>query len=186
MCCRLRNTFSRGRSPVPLSATRIRPSGPSVAQVLSGLFGPPGLRLPRHRSTTAHLCAVFPCQTDAGLGLNGLYLSTDGLSGGAAFCFDPFVLYTERVINSANILVLGRQGFGKSTFVKTFLYRCIGALGAPGPEGTPSAGGRWAAICDPKGEYRELADALNLQVARLHPGGARAHRPGICRAFPGR
>src|SRR6202022_3189133 len=66
----------------------------------------------------------------------------------------------------------GRGGFGKSTFVKTFLSRCIGALGAPGPEGTPSAGGRWAAICDPKSEYRELAHALNLQVARLHPGGA--------------
>jgi type IV secretory pathway VirB4 component len=82
------------------------------------------------------------------------------------------VLYTERVINSANILVLGKQGFGKSTFVKTFLYRCIGALGAPAPEGTPSAGGRWAAICDPKGEYTELAAALGLQVVRLHPGGA--------------
>ena len=56
---------------------------PSLAQVLSGLIGPPGLRLGRHRSTTAHLCAVYPCQTEAGLGPNGLYLGTDGLSGGA-------------------------------------------------------------------------------------------------------
>src|SRR5437899_2019591 len=87
-----------------------------LGQVLAGVFGPPGLRVGRHRSTTAHLCAVYPCQTEAGLGPDGLYLGTDGLSGDAAFCFDPFVLYTERVINSANILVLGKQGFGKSTF----------------------------------------------------------------------
>jgi TraG P-loop domain len=141
---------------------------PGLGQALSGLFVAPGLRVPRHRATTRHLAAVYPCQTEAGLGPNGLYLGTDGLSGDAAFCFDPFVLYTARVINSANILVLGRQGYGKSTFVKTFLYRCIGALGAPGPEGTP---GRWAAICDPKGEYTDLAGALGLQVVRLHPGG---------------
>jgi hypothetical protein len=137
----------------------------------TGLFGPVGLRVGRHRATTAHLAAVYPCQTEPGLGPDGVYLGTDGLSGGAAFCFDPFVLYTRRVINSANILVLGRQGFGKSTFVKTFLYRCIGAFGAPGPAGTPQAGGRWAAICDPKGEYTALAAALDLTVVRLRPGG---------------
>jgi type IV secretory pathway VirB4 component len=144
---------------------------PSDGEGLRGLFGAPGLRVGRHRSTTAHLCAVYPCQTEKGLGPNGIYLGTDGLSGGAAFCFDPFVLYTERFLQSANILVVGRQGFGKSTFIKTFLYRCIGAFGAPGPAGTPAAGGRWAAICDPKGEYSELAEALGLQVVRLHPGG---------------
>jgi type IV secretory pathway VirB4 component len=163
-----RSAIDQVPPPPPLDRGAGRPA---MGQVFSGLFTPPGLRVPRHRSTTRHLAAIYPCQTEAGLGSKGLYLGTDGLSGDAAFCFDPFVLYTERVINSANIMVLGRQGFGKSTFVKTFLYRCIGALGAPGPEGTPSAGGRWAAICDPKGEYRDLAAALGLQVVRLHPGG---------------
>jgi type IV secretory pathway VirB4 component len=150
---------------------------PGLAQLFAGLFAPPGLRVPRHRSTTAHLAAVYPCQTEAGLGPNGLYLGTDGLSGGAAFCFDPFVLYTAEVLRSGNILVLGRQGFGKSTFVKTFLYRCIGAFGAPDLEADPPAPGRWAAICDPKGEYQDLAAALGLQVVRLHPGGAERINP---------
>ena len=168
---------ARNQSPSQPAARRSGSRRPGWAHMWAGVFAPPGLSVPRHRATTAHLSAVYPCQTEAGLGPNGLYLGTDGLSGGAAFCFDPFVLYTEGVINSANILVLGRQGFGKSTFVKTFLYRCVGALGAPGPEGTPAAGGRWAAICDPKGEYGELAEALGLQVVRLHPGGVARINP---------
>ena len=45
------------------------------------------------------------------------------------------------------------------------------ALGAPGPPGSPTGGGRWAAVCDPKGEYRLLAEALGLQQVRLYPGG---------------
>ena len=181
----------------PAVPVRGRSGGPRFRSAARRPHGPAGLRVGRHRSTTAHLAAIYPCQTEEGLGPNGLYLGTDGLSGDAAFCYDPFVLYTERVINSANILVLGRQGFGKSTFVKTFLYRCIGALGAPGPDGTPSAGGRWAAICDPKGEYKDLADALGLLVVRLHPGGADrinpldagpsgAVRPGRARDAPHR
>jgi len=136
-----------------------------------------GLRVPRHRSTTAHLCALYPCQTEAGLGPEGVYLGTDGLAGGAAFCFDPFAAYTNRVIESPNMVVIGEQGFGKSTFVKCLVHRLVGALGAPGPAGTPDAGGRWAAICDPKGEYGPLAAAIGLQVVRLYPGGPERVNP---------
>ena len=130
-----------------------------------GARGPTGLRLPRHRATTAHTSAIYPFHAEAGLGPRGVYLGTDVLTGGGAFCFDPFAAYTDGLITSPNMLVLGEVGSGKSSSVKTFLYRSIGVLGSPGGMG------RWCAIIDPKGEYKPLADALGLEVIRLHPGG---------------
>jgi len=127
--------------------------------------GPAGLRLPKHRATTAHTAAIYPFHAEAGLGPRGVYLGTDVLTGGGAFCFDPFAAYTDGLITSPNMLVLGEVGSGKSSSVKTFLYRSIGVLGSPGGLG------RWCAIIDPKGEYQPLADALGLEVIRLHPGG---------------
>ncbi|MCU4186455.1 ATP-binding protein [Acidiferrimicrobium sp. IK] len=143
---------------------------PASGGGLSGLLRPRGLRVPRHRATTRHLACLYPTQTEPGLGPDGVYLGVDELAGGAAFCFDPFTLYSQGRLENPNMLIVGEPGFGKSTGVKTFLYRTLGTLGAPGPPGSPTAGGRWAAICDPKGEYRLLADALGLQMVRLYPG----------------
>ena len=61
--------------------------------------------------------------------------------------------------------MLGAIGSGKSSAVKTLLYRSIGLLGSG--DGRP----RWCAILDPKGEYGPLADALGLTRLTLHPGG---------------
>lgn len=131
----------------------------------------PGLRLPRHRATTANLAAVYPFQATEGLGARGVYLGTDLLTGGGAFCFDPFELYTQGVLTSPNILVLGEVGSGKSAAVKLLLYRSVGVLGSPG--GLP----RWVAVLDPKGEYAPLAEALGLAQLRLHPGGTTRLNP---------
>ena len=130
-----------------------------------------GLVVPRHRATTRHLCSLYPAQTEPGLGHEGIFLGVDELTGGAAFHFDPFWLYTRKQIENPNMLVMGEVGFGKSSFVKCFIYRSIGAFGAPGPAGSPTEGGRWVAVVDPKGEYQPLADALGLQTIRLYPGG---------------
>ena len=131
----------------------------------------PGLRLPRHRATTAHLCAAYPFHAEAGLGARGIYLGTDRLAGDAAFCFDPFELYSRDVLTNPNMVVLGEPGCGKSAAVKTLLYRSVGALRSP------NGGPRWAAICDPKGEYQPLAEALGLATIRLYPGGATRLNP---------
>ncbi len=125
----------------------------------------PGLRLPRHRATNAHVCALYPFHSGAGLGPRGIYVGEDVSAGGSAWCYDPFQLYTEGVITSPNILVLGMVGSGKSSAVKTLLYRSIGLLRSPG--GRP----RWCAVLDPKGEYGPLAEALGLARLRLYPGG---------------
>lgn len=124
-----------------------------------------GLRVPRHRATTANLAALYPFHASAGLGPRGIYLGEEVSAGGSAWCYDPFQLYTDGVITSPNMLVLGAIGSGKSSAVKTMLYRSIGLLGSPG--GQP----RWCAILDPKGEYGPLADGLGLARLRLYPGG---------------
>lgn len=124
-----------------------------------------GLALPRHRATTAQLCCAYPFQAARGLGGRGVYLGTDRIAGGGAFCYDQFELYTQGVVSSPNMAVFGQVGSGKSAAVKTFLYRSVGALRSPGVDH------RWCAVVDPKGEYGALAQALGLDVLNLHRGG---------------
>lgn len=162
-----RTRRSRGR-PRPPEADRQPPPAKATSGRLAKAklsLSTPGLRIPRHRSTTAHLCSTYPFQAAEGLGGRGVVLGQDHLAGGAAFCFDPFEAYTQKLVDSPNCLVLGVPRAGKSTSWKTFLYRCIGVFASPG--GMP----RWTAICDPKGEYQGLADALGLDTVALYPGG---------------
>ncbi|MEZ5229757.1 MAG: DUF87 domain-containing protein [Acidimicrobiales bacterium] len=134
------------------------------AKGIGGAVFAPGLRIPRHRATTAHTCALYPFHADQGLGPRGVYIGEDVSAGGSSWHFDPFQLYTDGVITSPNILVLGMVGAGKSSAVKTMLYRMVGLLGS---DGKP----RWCAILDPKGEYGPLANALGLTRLALFPGG---------------
>jgi type IV secretory pathway VirB4 component len=78
---------------------------------------------------------------------------------GGSFCFDPWDLYRRGVLTNPNLIVLGQVGRGKSTFVKTFLWR-------------QAAFGRQAWVVDPKGEYSSLVEACGGSPWRLAPGGA--------------
>ena len=124
----------------------------------------PGLRLPQHRSTTRHLASLYPCQIDPGLGSTGILMGTD-LQAGSTFHYDAFDLYNRGIITSPNMVILGLVGRGKSTVVKTLLYRSLGLLASP--SGQP----RFAVIADPKGEYAPLANALGMTRLKLFPGG---------------
>jgi len=117
------------------------------------------LRLARHRGTTAQVASAYPFQAAAGLGEHGVYLGLNVLAGGAGFAFCPFSAYADGLVTNPNMLVAGEPGTGKSAAVKAFLHRSVGVFG------------RWAAIADPKGEYRALAETLGLEVVRLRPGG---------------
>jgi type IV secretory pathway VirB4 component len=119
----------------------------------------PRLALPRHRTTTAHLCSAYPFAAELGLGFNGVYLGSNLLTGGGGFAFDPFEAYAAGVLTNPNMLIAGEVGVGKSATAKTFIHRSVGVFG------------RWVAIADPKGEYLPLAEALGLTVIKLHPGG---------------
>lgn len=124
-----------------------------------------GLRVPRHRATTAHLASAYPFMAETGLPPVGAYLGTDHLTGGRPFAFCPFEAYRAGLVTNPNMVLVGDPGAGKSATVKTFVYRLVGAFG------------RWAAIADPKGEYLPLAEALGLDVVRLHPGGSSRLNP---------
>jgi hypothetical protein len=57
------------------------------------------------------------------------------------------------------MVVFGQIGRGKSSFVKSFLWR-------------QAVFGRRAWVVDPKGEYGDLADAWGVRPVALRPGGA--------------
>ncbi len=120
-----------------------------------------GLRLEWHTATMANLSSVFPCHVDDSLGVRGPYMGVDVTGGAGSFHFDPFELYGAGVLTNPNILIFGDVGSGKSTTVKTFLWREHALYGLR----------RFFAILDPKGEYTALADALGMPVLKLHPGG---------------
>ena len=123
---------------------------PRIAVIRDGTSPPP------HRATTAHLQAAYPFVAEAGLGSGGAYIGRDLLGG--AFCYDPWDLYERGVITNPNMLVIGQIGRGKSSFVKSYLWR-------------QQVFGRQAWVIDPKGEYGPLARACGSEPLRIVPGG---------------
>jgi len=113
--------------------------------------------MPAHQVTTRNLGAAYPFIAESGLGQRGVVIGDDLLGG--SFVFDPFELYAAGVVSNPNMVVFGQIGRGKSSFVKTFLWR-------------QAVFGRRAWVVDPKGEYADLADAWGVRPVALRPGGA--------------
>lgn len=112
---------------------------------------------PGHRATTANFMSAFPFQAQAGLGNRGAYIGQNRL--GSAFCFDPWVLYGDRILTNPNVLIFGEVGSAKSSLVKCFLNRQL------------IMRDRRCVIIDPKGEYGPLARAWGVEPIKLTPGG---------------
>jgi type IV secretory pathway VirB4 component len=111
---------------------------------------------PGHRATTRHAQAIYPFVNAGGLGGRGVYVGRD--AGGAAFCYDPWVLYGDGTLDDPNVIVLGKLGQGKSALVKTLLWRML-------------LFGRRAFVLDVKREYGPLCDAVGVRPISLVPGG---------------
>ncbi len=111
---------------------------------------------PAHRFTTRHAQAIYPFTAAGGLGGEGVFIGRDG--SGAAFCFDPWMLYASGVLDDPNAIVLGKLGQGKSALVKTLLWRML-------------LFGRRAFVLDVKREYGALCDAVGVVPISLVPGG---------------
>ena len=145
------------------------------------------MRVARHRATTAHLASVHPFHGGHALAdVAAPYVGVNVTDGGSAWCYDPFELYGRdlgggMILTNSNMLVLGEPGNGKSTAVKTMLWRQAGYYGAR----------RFIAISDPKGEYGPLAGGVRdpdgqaaarrprpTQPARSRAGRPRDQRPG--------
>jgi type IV secretory pathway VirB4 component len=117
----------------------------------------PTAERPGHRCTTRHAQAVYPFVASGGLGAHGVFIGRD--SSGAAFCYDPWVLYGDGMLDDPNAIVLGKLGQGKSALVKTLLYRML-------------LFGRRAFVLDVKREYGPLCEALGVEPVSLEPGGS--------------
>jgi hypothetical protein len=115
---------------------------------------PPGL--PAHVATSRHLCAAYPLVAESGLGHAGVLIGRDVLGG--SFVYDPFALYRAGVVTNPNMVVIGQIGRGKSSFVKSYLWR-------------QAVFGRSAWVIDPKGEYGALCEAWGVVPVALRPGG---------------
>jgi hypothetical protein len=124
---------------------------------MSGVSAPPA-----HRATTAHLQAVYPFVSGGGLDGRGPFIGRDVFGG--PFRYDPWDLYRRGILTNPNMVVMGQVGRGKSTFVKTFVWRQV-------------AHGRQAWIVDPKGEYGPLVHAAGAVPIRLAPGGPHRLNP---------
>jgi type IV secretory pathway VirB4 component len=95
-----------------------------------------------------------------------MYVGADVLAGWGPYWWDPFEAHAVGTVTNPNVWILGEPGSRKSTLVKTLLWR----MAALYPQ-------RWLAVVDPKGEYRPLADLLDLTVVRLTPGGGTRINP---------
>jgi type IV secretory pathway VirB4 component len=111
---------------------------------------------PGHRVTTRHAQAIYPFTAGGGLGGRGAYIGRD--TSGGAFCFDPWVLYDEGVLDDPNAIVIGKLGQGKSALVKTLLWRML-------------LFGRRAFVLDVKREYGPLCASVGVKPVSLSPGG---------------
>ncbi|MGN6169743.1 MAG: helicase HerA domain-containing protein [Solirubrobacteraceae bacterium] len=115
-----------------------------------------GAERPSHRCTTRHAQAIYPFVAAGGLGGHGVFIGRD--SSGAAFCYDPWVLYGQGLLDDPNVIVLGKLGQGKSALVKTLLWRML-------------LFGRRAFVLDVKREYGPLCEAVGVRAISLRPGG---------------
>jgi type IV secretory pathway VirB4 component len=100
---------------------------------------------------------VYPFVSEGGLGGRGVLIGRDLLGG--SFIYDPFELYASGALTNPNMVVIGQIGRGKSSFVKSYLWR-------------QSLFGRRAWVVDPKGEYAGLARAWGVEPLCLRPGGS--------------
>jgi hypothetical protein len=128
------------------------------AMQIGAMLGGPrvGPRVPAHQVTTRNLGAAYPLVAEAGLGHRGVLVGLDLLGG--SFVYDPFELYAQGIVSNPNMIVFGQIGRGKSSFVKTYLWR-------------QAVFGRRAWVVDPKGEYGALAAAWDTKPIALEPGG---------------
>jgi type IV secretory pathway VirB4 component len=119
-------------------------------------MSPRAVERPAHRFTTRHAQAIYPFVAADGLGGRGVFIGRD--SSGAGFCYDPWVLYGEGVLDDPNVIVLGKLGQGKSALIKTLLWRML-------------VFGRRAFVLDIKREYGPLCEAAGVAPISLVPGG---------------
>jgi len=144
----------------------------------AGESGPAALRQPRplrlrpHRATSDVLAVAYPFLAEAGLGSEGVLIGHDSWSG-AAFCFDPWVLYNQGVLTNPNVLLAGIIGRGKSALAKSLATRSLAFGRKVYVPGDPK--GEWTVVARTVGGAAiELGGGLPARLNPLDEGPRRA------------
>lgn len=160
------------RPPQPLGGTPAAGDDEDGAEYLPAA-GEPGaaalrtrrrFRVPAHQDTSTALAGGYPFLASGGLGAQGVYIGTD-LFSGAAFTFDPWVLYARGVLTAPNMVLAGIVGSGKSALAKSLATRSI------------AFGRRVYVPGDPKGEWTPVARQVGGAAIELGHGLAARLNP---------
>ena len=115
------------------------------------------LKIEPHRATSEVLSVAYPFLAEAGLGSEGTLIGHDSWSG-AAFVYDPWVLYERGEVTNPNGALAGVIGRGKSTLAKSLATRSI------------AFGRRVYVPGDPKGEWTVVAKAVGGTAIEVGTG----------------
>jgi len=115
--------------------------------------------LSQWRMTSDQAAVFWPFIAAPSLPPTGAQLGIDEFSGGSFYC-DPngWVLDDEIPVTNANVIVFGKPGTGKSSFVKELIIR-MGEFGY-----------RALVLGDPKDEYEDTCAAFGVQPFAIGPG----------------
>lgn len=116
--------------------------------------------VPWHDATSVSLSAALPFIGESGDPLPGPVIGTNRFSG-EPFSLDPWALYSQGVIKSLSVMILGTKGSGKSMLAKSWSTRLI------------RFGVKIAVPHDPNGEWSRIAEVVGGRVVEV--GGSATH-----------
>lgn len=117
-------------------------------------------RLPTVRTSSRTAALAYPFLAQPPLTNRGTYIGTN-LSSGAAFTFDPWVLYNAKRIDNPNVLVSADIGSGKTNLVCALTLRSM-------------IFGRKIAAIDAKYDWARFADTYGGQAITVGAEGSTA------------
>ena len=115
---------------------------------------------PRQRpfnETAFSTATAYPFLSGTNLGNAGVYIGDD-IFGGGAFVFDPWEMYSAKIISGMSMVLIGAQGTGKSTCAKSTVVRlCL-------------IGRKALILADRKGEWDGPVKFLGGRTIKVGPG----------------
>lgn len=144
-----------------MSATDAAQSWSASTRVRGGIrtpghgFDPTGFRVELSRTSTFTAAHAYPFLAQPGLTDEGTYIGQN-LKSGAAFSFDPWVLYRAGIITNPNVVFAGDVGTGKTNGIAALTLRSLPF-------------GRRVAAIDIKPDWTRFARAYGGQALSLGP-----------------
>jgi hypothetical protein len=112
---------------------------------------------PAHRASSRVVAGAYPFLAETGDSLRGPYIGENLLSR-QPFCFDPWEAYTDNIVRSHSMALIGVKGAGKSMLAKSLATRLA------------RMGRKVAVPHDPNGEWVRVAKFVGGRSIQVGPG----------------